>query len=125
MNTHIKYTALILFFYFTTVQAHAQGCSDAGFCTINSVKPSTTDSNAQYKNDIKIAGFIGGADHSIGVRGAYLDYSRRLNNKFGFDLRVTTLGQSGNGITTFGFSDVFVNGNYRIRNNIKLNIGAK
>ncbi|MFN4974152.1 MAG: hypothetical protein ACK5GV_02780, partial [Bacteroidota bacterium] len=53
---------------------NAQGCSDAGFCTINSFKPQlAADSAKNWKSHVKIGGFWGSADNSIAVYGSYVE----------------------------------------------------
>jgi hypothetical protein len=114
-------TLLSLVFNFT----YGQGCSDAGFCTINSFKPNSTDSTEVLNNQFKIGAFFGKADNSISVYGNYLEYNRQMSEKFGLDAKLTTLAQNGNGISTFGLSDIFVNANYKASEKLKLTLGAK
>lgn len=43
----------ITFLYLSGLESYGQGCSDAGFCTINSFKPSSedsTESSSQFNN---------------------------------------------------------------------------
>lgn len=105
--------------------SYGQGCSDAGFCTIDSFKPNNADSTKSTSNQVKIGTFLGSADNSISVYGSYVEYTIQLNAKFGFDARLTTLAQNGNGISVFGLSDIFVNANYKASERIKFTIGAK
>lgn len=105
--------------------SYGQGCSDAGFCTIDSFKPNNADSTKSTSNQVKIGAFLGSADNSISVYGSYVEYTIQLNAKFGFDARLTTLAQNGNGISVFGLSDIFVNANYKASERIKFTIGAK
>lgn len=101
----------------------AQGCSDAGFCTINSLKPNSN--GLKDENQIKIGAFYGIADYDIAVYGNYLEYNRQINEKLGIDAKITTLAQNGNGISTFGLSDLFLNANYRANEKLKFTLGAK
>lgn len=105
--------------------ANAQGCSDAGFCTINSFKPNSADSTEVLNNQFKIGVFYGKADNSISVFGNYLEYNRQLSKKFGLDAKLTTIAQDGNGISAFGLSDIFLNANYKVNEKVKLTLGAK
>jgi hypothetical protein len=105
--------------------SYGQGCSDAGFCTINSFKPNITDSNVVLNKQFKIGAFYGKADNSIFVYGNYLEYNRQLSKKFGLDAKLTTIAQNGNGISTFGLSDIFVNANFKASEKLKLTLGAK
>ena len=118
--------SLLLFsVYFTTEIVNGQGCSDAGFCTISDFKPGKTDSTSETLNWVKVGVSYGSADHSIFVFGSYLEYYRKLNNRFGLDFKITTLLQNGNGIQTFGPGDVFINGNYKISQTIGVTLGVK
>lgn len=114
----------ILFSLFTKY-AFSQGCSDAGFCTINSFKPNNSDGKTTLHNQFKVGAFYGKADNSIVVYGNYLEYNRQLNKNFGLDVKLTTLAQSGNGIAEFGLSDFFVNANYKANEKLKFTLGTK
>ena len=105
--------------------SYGQGCSDAGFCTINSFKPNTTDSTKLLNNQFKIGAFYGKADNSISVYGTYLEYNRELSEKFGLDAKLTTIAQNGNGLSVFGLSDIFVNANYKASERVKFTLGVK
>lgn len=103
----------------------AQGCSDAGFCTISSLKPSDDDSLHTKLNQLKVGSFFGSADNSILVYGGYLEYNRQLNSKIGADIKLSSLAQHGNGISVFGLSDLFVNVNYAPTPSLSLTLGTK
>lgn len=115
----------IIFFNIGTSTSYGQGCSDAGFCTINSFKPNGSDSTIVLNNQFKFGTFYGEADNSISVYGNYLEFNRQQNKKFGIDAKITTIAQNGNGISTFGLSDMFVNANYRLNERLKFTIGTK
>lgn len=115
----------IILFAIGASYSYGQGCSDAGFCTINSFKPGSTDSTEVLNNHFKIGTFYGKADNSISVYGNYLEYNRQLSKKFGLDAKLTTIAQSGNGISTFGLSDFFVNGNLKASEKVILTLGTK
>jgi hypothetical protein len=103
----------------------AQGCSDAGFCTISSLKPSDKDSVHTKLNQLKVGSFVGSADHSILVYGAYLEYNRQLNSKFRADIKLSSIAQKGNGISVYGLSDLFVNVNFAATPSLSLTLGTK
>ncbi|XOV93102.1 MAG: hypothetical protein ACFHWX_00020 [Bacteroidota bacterium] len=124
--TKYQFILFISAFYLLGINfSYGQGCSDAGFCTINSFKPNSHGSAVAMNNQVKIGAFYGQADYSIAVYGTYLDYSRQVNDQFGFDARLTTLAQNGNGIKVFGLSDLFVNANYKISESVTLTLGGK
>jgi len=109
----------------STSLSFSQGCSDAGACTINNFKPEIPDSTIQSKNKIKIGINHGAADHSISVIGSYLEYHRNLNAGLSMDLKITSLAQSGNEISVFGPSDIFISGNYQFSSDFNVTLGAK
>jgi hypothetical protein len=104
---------------------HGQGCSDAGFCTIDGFKPSHGDSIQVLKNQFKVGTFYGNADNAIAVYGSYVEYSVRLSKTFGIDTKLTTLAQNGNDISVFGLSDLFINSNYAASEKLKFTFGTK
>lgn len=114
-------TATILFFGFQLM--NAQGCSDAGFCTLSSFKPN--QETISLKNKIKLGLFFGGADQSIGVWGNYLEYNHQINSKISIDTKLTTLSQNGNEISSFGLGDLFLNSNFNLNSNLILTLGTK
>lgn len=112
----------LLLAIFSHHKAAAQGCSDAGICTLNAFKPgSGTDTD----NHLKFGYTNGLADYDVSVNGAYLEYGRRFREKFGVDAKLAVLGQSGNGISVFGLSDVYLNANYRYSETTAFTLGFK
>lgn len=117
-------TALPFLLSALSVQVFSQGCSDAGFCTITSFKPHA-DSSSELKSRLKVGVNVGGADHSINIFGSYVEFNQRLSKSLSTDVKLTTLSQSGNGISVFGLSDLFVNFNYQVTGKFKLTLGSK
>jgi hypothetical protein len=109
---------------FITLRTDAQGCSDAGFCTLNSFKPNSIDTTTPA-NQVRAGVSIGGADHSISVFGNYVEYDRQFGKRFGLDAKITSLAQTGNDISRFGISDIYFNLHGNITDKIKLSVGAK
>lgn len=125
-----------IFAAITSQCVNAQGCSDAGFCTIDGLKPEYSDSVfGSYtegethmfipKNQIKIGVSTGKADHSILVFGNYIEYSRQFSEKFGMNAKISSLSQQGNEISTFSLSDIFLSGHYQIASKTKATLGVK
>jgi hypothetical protein len=105
--------------------SNGQGCSDAGFCTINTFKPNSKKHTNVLKNQIKTGAFFGRADNSISVFGSYVEFSRQLSKQLELDAKITSLAQNGNGITVYGLSDFFINANYNASEIVKFTFGAK
>lgn len=106
--------------------AVAQGCSDAGFCTINNAKPvNFWERLHPINNQIKAGFFFGKADNGVNVWGNYLEYNRQLSQKMSLDARLTSIAQNGNGIQVFGLSDILLSANYKINERFGFTLGAK
>ncbi|HPB52449.1 MAG TPA: hypothetical protein PLR22_02170 [Saprospiraceae bacterium] len=125
MNRFFLIIITTALFILLSTFAWAQGCSDAGFCTINSLKPNNADGITSFQNQFKIGAYYGAASNSINVYGGYLEYNRFLNNKFSIDAKLTTMAQSGNGISTFGLSDFYVNSTYTASQYFFVTAGVK
>lgn len=104
-------------------QLYSQGCSDAGFCTINNLKPDV-DIN-QSSNNFKIGMSYGVADNSISTIGNYLEYNRRLNQTIDLNIKLTSLLQSGNSISQFDLSDLFISTSFKTEKHISFTAGLK
>ena len=120
-----RIATLLLMICATSYYTQAQGCSDAGFCTIDSFKPHEHGSDGQVLNQFKVGLNYGAADYSINAIGTYLEYNRRFSDKLSVDAKLTALAQSGNDISVFGVSDLFLNGNYRITPRATVTAGFK
>lgn len=118
-TTFLTFCFLAIFGYY---KGNAQGCSDAGVCTLNAFKPS---SETNTNNHLKIGYTNGLADYDISVNGAYLEYGRHFGEKFGVDAKLAALGQSGNGISVFGLSDIYLNSSYRHSETTGFTVGFK
>lgn len=110
---------------FIAPKLYAQGCSDAGFCTIDALKPGLKEGEMKFKNQFKAGVNFGKADNDITVIGQYFEYNRKLSNKWNIDARLTALAQSGNDINVFGLSDFYVNASYSSCSKIKIIGGFK
>lgn len=105
-------------------QLYAQGCSDAGFCTVQTFRPRAEPVEG-YRQEIRVGASLGIADHAIFVLGTQVEYNRRFGSYFSADARVTSLMQRGNGVTVFGLSDVFLQANYLAGRRVRFSLGAK
>lgn len=108
-----------------TFESFGQGCSDAGICTLASFKPGSLNNIDSLQTSIKVGASMGSADHDISIFGTYVEYERNISNNLDFNAKLTTLAQSGNNISVWGLSDVYLTGKYRFYNHLYLILGAK
>jgi hypothetical protein len=122
-NSKIFVFSIALFFSFQLVWS--QGCSDAGFCTIESFKPGDLNYSENYKNQIRVGVSFGQADYDISILSNYIEFSRNVNDKLRLNSKFTSIYQTGNGISVFGLSDIFLNANYSLTDQVNFTLGAK
>ncbi len=119
------FVIVVLLFGLNLPVSMAQGCSDAGVCTVDGIKPQADQPNERKGNYLKVAAFFGKADHTISIWGNYLEYHQALSSNLGLTAKITSLAQSGNDLNAFGISDLFVAGNFGLRDELKLTLGVK
>lgn len=109
-----------------TATLYGQGCSDAGFCTLNSLRTEDGLANEQEKsNSIKLGAAFGQADYGISIQSSYLEYTRSFNSQLNLNAKLTYLRQNGSLATSEGLGDVYLSGNYFFRNRLTLTVGFK
>ncbi len=125
----MKNTSFFVFFsfsfFFVQFYAEAQGCSDAGFCTINAFKPQILSEQESFKNYAKVGTFLGKADRAISVAGSYVEFGRQLSQTVGVDTKLTTLAQSGTEYSGYRFADLFINSHWQVNKQLKFTLGTK
>lgn len=93
--------------------ARGQGCSDAGFCTLNGFRPDAEDSlDVDYNNSITSGFSIGEANYSIEVISGYIEYHRQISKKSGIDVKLSGINHTDAHLSTTGLSDLYINTSY-------------
>lgn len=107
------------------ISTYAQGCSDAGICTISSFKPGSLYYSDSMHTSVKVGINTGSADHNISVLATYVEYERSVSSNLDINARLTSLSQSGNGISVWGLSDIYLTVKFRVWDQLSLILGAK
>lgn len=119
------FTLLLLFNCLLLIHtANSQGCSDAGFCSLDGIQSSESHNNS-FKNQFTIGSSYGIADHGITIVAPYLSYQRSLGESLSISTKLTSIQQSSEEVKNSGLSDVFVSANYQLSNKTNLTAGAK
>ena len=105
-------------------KSQAQGCSDAGACSLSDFKPDAKYGGAPGGSYLKFGLNYGLADYDITAVGAYAEYGRGFGENLGMSVKLTGLSQNGNDINVAGLSDIYVTGSYSTTT-IDLILGAK
>ncbi len=106
--------ALCLFALIT--RSKAQGCSDAGFCTVGSFKHETFESgnkdSTRQKHRITLLAPIGVGDEDVVVFTPGLQYDYFASSSLSLQARVTANYADGNLGNAFGAGDIFLTASY-------------
>ena len=119
----------LLFFCFTIVFAitknlKAQGCSDAGFCSIHSLKPDE-HTESVLLNQVKAGISYGRGENSVKIISPYLEYTRNLNSCLSISGKILFTSVKGDLGDVSGMSDGFISASYSAGNNTGLTLGFK
>lgn len=103
--------ALFLLLLVSFSKSIAQGCSDAGICTIN--HGFNSDVN-QYKNTIEFASIYSTGEADLQYLAHFISYTKKFNDRFAFTSKITFLTANGSFGTRSQFGDAFLIGNYSL-----------
>ncbi len=115
---------LYVLFLFVSYFTFSQGCSDAGFCTLENFQGTATDS-ISFSNSLKFGANIGAADNDVSVFGSYLEYTRQLNENWEVLAKVTYLSQSIDGFSSSSLADAYLTASYSVSSSVKIIAGLK
>ena len=95
---------------------NAQGCSDAGVCTLHSIKNNAEahESKKGKKNDLTIGFAYGKGERSTNNYTSYLEYTRSLSKKTSVTGKLGYSFINGELANTKGWSDLFLSVNHAI-----------
>jgi hypothetical protein len=110
----MRYSILFLFFVclFSVNHTYSQGCSDAGFCTIGSLKQHESDSVQVKSQKLSLMLGNGVGDENVYVFTPGIQYEKNLSPRWSVQARLTSNYASGNLGKAFGPGDVFLAGIY-------------
>jgi hypothetical protein len=86
----------------------AQGCSDAGFCSLK-----YHAANKEEKNTITLGNTIGIGDGGVFINTTHIAYTRQLSTKLYWDVKGTSNFATGDLGNNFNVGDVFTNLSYK------------
>jgi hypothetical protein len=110
----------------TSVDVQSQGCSDAGFCTVHSIKTKTpTDTVKNFKNQFKAGFSYGMAQNKIAIYTPYGEFTRKLYQKMSLTVKLLYAVHHGDLATTFGISDAVVTTDYHLTERLQFIAGMK
>lgn len=109
-----KLFLLALIFFAVIKNTNAQGCSDAGVCTIHSIKNNTATEreNDSAKNEFVIGFNFGKGEKSISYYTTEIEYTRSIFNHTSLTGKIGYAFISGELANTSGLTDLFLSVNH-------------
>ncbi|MDI9365179.1 MAG: hypothetical protein QM541_09530 [Flavobacterium sp.] len=106
----MRFALLVLVIIFLAPSANvlAQGCSDAGFCTIGSIKPQGADSLNPKKQHLTVLLPFGLGDEGVIVYTPGIQYDVRFNKQWALQARLTANYATGSLGNATGLGDIFL-----------------
>lgn len=105
----MKKIFLICISFLFTIFSFAQGCSDAGIC---SIRNGFQSAEKGYKNNIEVSTIFGAGEADVTYFSPLISYGRRVNEHFSWSTKVTFSIANGSFGTRAAFGDAFLVGNY-------------
>lgn len=92
----------------------AQGCSDAGFCTLGSLKLHNQDTATNHQLTLMLTAGIG--DQGVFSLSPAIQYDRRIMERWNIQLKLTTNYATGSLATTSGLGDLYLASTHTLSN---------
>ncbi len=121
----MKNLILIFTFLITCTVAYSQGCSDAGFCTLDANSPNSLETDLSNASSASLGLSYGLADNDITAVSSYIKYKRQINSAISIETKLTSITQSGSNISNSGLSDIFLNLSYKNNSSTSFSGGLK
>ncbi len=104
----------------------SQGCSDAGFCTINGIKSEIFTNPGNTKNNrstLKTGLAAGNTRYDVWMLNPYLDYSLQINSAWSISAKATGTWRYGKATSVGGLSDLIISSLFQSANKVGI-VGA-
>ncbi len=108
----MKNTLFTITLVLSSYLSFAQGCSDAGIC---SVGHAFDTAQKEWRNSIEVAAIIGVGEADLTYISPYIAYTRKFSERFSLSTRVTFSSAHGSFGTNSGLGDAFLIGNYTFK----------
>lgn len=118
------FVILLLLTFSASSNIKAQGCSDAGFCSLHSLKPEEK-SETMHHNHITAGISYGKGENGISIVSPYLQFTRNINTCLSFSGKILFSSVKGDLGNVNGISDAFISSNYSVGNQTGLTLGLK
>lgn len=102
---------LAIFVFGLSLPVSAQGCSDAGFCSVSNGFLNQEDN---LKNNFETGFVFGIGDQDVTNYSLFMSYTRTLSDRFDISTKITSAAATGSFGTNTNLGDFFLTTNYNI-----------
>ncbi len=125
IKTDLKiFFMLLLLTFSASSNIKAQGCSDAGFCSLHSLKPEEK-SETILNNHFSAGVAYGKGENGISIISPYLQFTRNINTCLSFSGKILFNSVKGDLASVNGISDAFISSSYSVGSLTGLTLGLK
>jgi len=130
----VKTFSLCLFFFLALYHhpCFSQGCSDAGFCSIDGIKSKSAYQNSPIPGDsiplanaLKTGISVGNTRYNVWILNSYTSYTRQINHTTRVSLKLDGQVRFGELSNVSGFSDLTLSLSHQLSNSFGLITGGK
>jgi hypothetical protein len=111
------FSSSIILYVLSVQNIAAQGCSDAGFCTLGNLKEHTQQDSTIKNKKITLLTPFGLGDESVLVFTPAIQYDQNFSEKWAIQAKITGNYASGNLGAVAGLGDVYLNGIFNTKIN--------
>ncbi len=108
---YMKHLFIFIITLLTYSQILAQGCSDAGFCSLGDLKNHNEPDSS--RKSISVGLNYGLGEEGTSTINSYLEYTQMLGNRFGFQSKITATYAAGFLGSNFTIGDLFATLTYK------------
>ena len=101
----MKQILILLFGIVLSGSLLAQGCSDAGFCSLGALKNKTADGVKKYF--ISLGANYGAGEEGTSTFNSYVEFGARTSNRFSYQVKLTSVFADGFLGSNFDFGDIY------------------
>ncbi len=124
----MKFIAIVLITILSSINMFSQGCSDAGFCTLDGIKTKDNESSVGkeiFRNTAKYGLSFGSTRYSVQILTPYAEFGRNIGDNFILSIRVLAAARFGDYTSTFDLSDAIFTGGFKLSEKIRIMGGLK
>ena len=118
----MKSIILSLFILLTCTKVVAQGCSDAGACSLDFYYTQNETDGIDYKNSLKFGNVVALGEQNTFINSNYLMLTRQVSKNLSAELKITSAYINGKLGSNFNVGDIFIKGSYFWKTILKTNI---